>query len=44
MIAAADGTEAAFIAVMSAGFDSEVTERANTMKWPTGTSATWSRP
>jgi len=38
VIAAADGTEAAFIAVMSAGFDSEVTERANTMKWPTGTS------
>jgi diacylglycerol kinase (ATP) len=38
VIATADGTEAAFIAVMSAGFDSEVTERANTMKWPTGTS------
>jgi diacylglycerol kinase (ATP) len=35
---AADGTERAFLAVMSAGFDSEVTERANTMTWPTGSS------
>lgn len=38
MIHAADGTSRAFLAVMSAGFDSEVTERANTMKWPTGQS------
>ena len=38
VINAADGTERAFLAVMSAGFDSEVTQRANTMKWPTGTS------
>jgi diacylglycerol kinase (ATP) len=38
LIDAADGTRAAFIAVMSAGFDSEVTERANTMSWPTGAS------
>ncbi len=34
----ADGTERAFLAVMSAGFDSEVTERANTLRWPTGSS------
>lgn len=33
-----DGAASAFLAVMSAGFDSEVTERANTMTWPTGTS------
>lgn len=33
-----DGQQRAFLAVMSAGFDSEVTERANTMTWPTGTS------
>ncbi|HRY08392.1 MAG: diacylglycerol kinase [Actinobacteria bacterium] len=38
VIHAADGTERAFLAVMSVGFDSEVTERANTMTWPTGTS------
>lgn len=38
VINADDGTERAFLAVMSAGFDSEVTQRANTMKWPTGTS------
>jgi diacylglycerol kinase (ATP) len=37
VIETADGTQAAFLAVMSAGFDSEVTERANTMSWPTGT-------
>jgi diacylglycerol kinase (ATP) len=37
-VRAADGTERAFLAVMSAGFDSEVTERANTMTWPTGSS------
>ncbi len=36
VIDAADGTQAAFLAVMSAGFDSDVTERANTMSWPTG--------
>lgn len=35
-IDAADGTHRAFLAVMSAGFDSEVTERANNLKWPTG--------
>lgn len=33
-----DGQQAAFLAVLSAGFDSEVTERANSMKWPTGSS------
>jgi diacylglycerol kinase (ATP) len=38
VINADDGTERAFLAVMSAGFDSEVTQRANSMKWPTGTS------
>ncbi len=38
LIDAADGTQRAFVAVMSAGFDSEVTERANTMRWPTGQS------
>lgn len=38
IIHAADGTTRAFLAVMSAGFDSEVTERANNMKWPTGQS------
>lgn len=38
VIDAADGTQRAFLAVMSVGFDSEVTERANTMTWPTGTS------
>lgn len=38
VINAADGTERAFLAVMSAGFDSEVTARANAMSWPTGSS------
>lgn len=37
-VAAADGSERAFLAVMSAGFDSEVNARANSMKWPTGSS------
>lgn len=37
-VTAADGTQRAFLAVMSAGFDSEVTERANNLKWPTGSS------
>lgn len=37
-VCAADGTERAFLAVMSAGFDSEVNARANSMKWPTGSS------
>lgn len=34
----ADGTERFFLAVLSAGFDSKVTERANLMRWPTGQS------
>lgn len=38
LITAADGEQRAFLAVMSAGFDSEVTERANNLKWPTGSS------
>lgn len=38
LITAADGVERAYLAVMSAGFDSEVTERANNLKWPTGSS------
>ncbi len=38
LIDAADGVQRAFLAVMSAGFDSQVTERANTMTWPTGQS------
>jgi diacylglycerol kinase (ATP) len=38
VIRSAGGAERAFLAVMSAGFDSEVTERANNMKWPTGKS------
>lgn len=38
LIDAADGAQRAFLAVMSAGFDSEVTERANNLKWPTGSS------
>lgn len=38
VIDAADGTREAFVGVMSAGFDSEVTERANNMTWPTGKS------
>ena len=38
VIDAADGTQEAFVGVMSAGFDSEVTERANNMTWPTGKS------
>lgn len=38
LIHAADGTVRAFLAVMSAGFDSEVTARANAMTWPTGSS------
>lgn len=38
VVQCADGTRRAFLAVMSAGFDSEVNERANTMRWPTGTS------
>ena len=38
MVRSSDGVDKAFLAVMSAGFDSEVTERANTMTWPTGTS------
>ena len=32
----ADGTEAWFMGVMSSGFDSNVTERANNMTWPKG--------
>ena len=31
-----DGTERYFMGVMSAGFDSNVTERANNMRWPKG--------
>lgn len=31
-----DGTKRWFMGVLSAGFDSEVTERANQMKWPHG--------
>ncbi len=38
LIDAADGVQRAFLAVMSAGFDSEVTQRANTMTWPSGQS------
>lgn len=38
LVRAADGTEQAFLAVVSAGFDSEVNHRANRMKWPTGQS------
>lgn len=38
VINAADGTERAYLAVMSAGFDSQVTERANNLRWPTGKS------
>lgn len=38
VIDAADGTQEAFVGVMSAGFDSEVTHRANNMSWPTGKS------
>lgn len=38
VVRSSDGVKKAFLAVMSAGFDSEVTERANTMTWPTGTS------
>lgn len=38
VVRTADGTERAFLAVMSAGFDSEVNERANSLRWPTGTS------
>ncbi|MEZ5157271.1 MAG: diacylglycerol kinase [Candidatus Nanopelagicales bacterium] len=38
VINAADGVERAYLAVMSVGFDSEVTERANTMRWPSGQS------
>jgi diacylglycerol kinase (ATP) len=33
-----DDSRAAFLAVLSAGFDSEVTARANRMTWPTGSS------
>jgi len=32
----ADGTERAFLGVLSSGFDSLVNERANTMTWPSG--------
>lgn len=32
----ADGTKEWFMGVLSAGFDSEVTERANAMTWPRG--------
>lgn len=38
VVRAADGTERAFLAVMSAGFDSEVNARANALRWPTGKS------
>lgn len=38
VVRAADGAERAFLAVMSAGFDSQVNARANAMKWPTGKS------
>lgn len=38
LIDTADGVHRAFLAVMSAGFDSEVTERANNLRWPTGSS------
>lgn len=34
----ADGTREAFMAVVSAGFDSEVNARANALRWPTGSS------
>jgi diacylglycerol kinase (ATP) len=37
-IVTAEGTEEAFLGVMSAGFDSEVNARANALKWPTGSS------
>lgn len=38
IVRAADGTKRAFLAIVSAGFDSEVNSRANRMKWPTGQS------
>ncbi len=38
IVTAGDGTERAFLAVMSAGFDSEVNARANRMRWPSGQS------
>lgn len=38
VVRAADGTERAFLAVLSAGFDSEVNARANALRWPTGNS------
>ncbi len=38
VVATSDGARAAFLAVLSAGFDSEVTQRANNLKWPTGSS------
>jgi diacylglycerol kinase (ATP) len=38
IVDAADGTQRAFLAVLSVGFDSEVNQRANAMRWPTGQS------
>lgn len=38
VVTTSDASSAAFLAVLSAGFDSEVTERANNLKWPTGSS------
>lgn len=38
VVEAADGTRRAFLAVLSVGFDSEVNQRANAMRWPTGQS------
>ncbi len=35
-VSTADGTSRYFLGVMSAGFDSEVNERANEMTWPSG--------
>lgn len=37
MVRTADGVERAFLGVLSSGFDSAVNERANSMRWPTGT-------
>lgn len=36
-VTAADGTQRFVLGVMSSGFDSLVNERANRMRWPTGT-------
>ncbi len=36
VVRTSDGTERAFLAVVSTGFDSAVNERANAMTWPSG--------